>query len=148
LSSSDVVTEPLSGWRAWQIVATRRGPALASWSVSALWPARRPLEARCALHGPRPSAHHMCGIHAFQAREEMLAYLESGEDAPLLFSRRPQRALGIAVGRVSGWGRAVIHARGWRAQFAYPYDLYLLRGDRALSLALSSRYAVETLPAT
>jgi hypothetical protein len=146
MSRRDLVREPLRGWRAWQVVASRNGPALASWWMDALWPARRPLEARCGMHGPQPAAHHVCGIHAFDACEAALAYLDSGHEAPLLFVRRPQRALGLAVGRVSGWGRAVAHTRGWRSQFAYPYDLYLTRGDRALARTLADRYAVETSP--
>lgn len=144
MTDGDIVREPLRGWRGWQVLKGPHGPVLASWWMSALWPARRPLEARCGVHGPRPVAHHLCGIHAFSAREEALAYLDRSQDtAPLLFVRRPQRALGLAIGRVSGWGRAVSHARGWRSQFAYPYDLYLLRGDRALARALAGRYAVD-----
>ena len=151
MSARETVREALQGWRTWQVVESRDGPTLASWWVSTLWPARRPLEARCAVHGARPSTHHMCGIHAFTAAEQALAYLDREDDTPLLFSRRPDRAAGVAVGRVSGWGRAVTHERGWRSQFAYPYDLYLVRGGRALAHALSARYAVETLagaPAT
>jgi hypothetical protein len=141
-----VVEEPLRGWRAWQVVDSRDGPALASWWVSALWPARQPLEARCGLHGPRPALHHMCGIHAFTIRDDALAYLDRRHEGPLVFARRPERALGLVVGRVSGWGRAVAHTRGWRSQFAYPYDLYLVRGDRALITTLAGRYAVESSP--
>jgi hypothetical protein len=146
LSPRETLTEPLRGWRAWQVVQAGDGPALASWWVNAVWPALRPLEARCAQHGPRPAAHHVCGIHAFEDRESALAYLHRAYEAPLLFVRRPERALGIVVGRVSGWGRAIAHARGWRAQFAYPYDMYLIRGDRALARTLAGRYAVETSP--
>jgi hypothetical protein len=147
LSDREVVHEPLRGWRGWQIVGSPDRPVLASWWVNALWPARRPLESRCSVHGSLPVAHHLCGIHAFSARDEALAYLDRSHDAaPLLFSRRPQRALGVAIGRVSGWGRAVAHRRGWRSEFAYPYDLYLLKGDGALARSLAGRYAVEVLP--
>jgi hypothetical protein len=147
LIDCDVLTEPLRGWRGWQVVSGRHGPVLASWWVHALWPARRPLEARCGVHGSRPVTHHPCGIHAFSTREEAIAYLDRSQRAtPLLFVDRPQRALGLAIGRVSGWGRAVSHARGWRSQFAYPYDLHLLSGDRALARALAGRYAVDVSP--
>ena len=147
MSTREVLQEPLQGWRGWQIVDGRDGPVLASWWVNALWPARRPLESRCGMHGPRPVRHHLCGIHAFSAHDEALAYLDRSHDAaPLLFSPRPQRALGVAIGRVSGWGRAVAHQRGWRSEFAYPYDLYLLKGDSALALSLAGRYAIDVLP--
>ena len=147
MSRPDVVSEPLRGWRGWQVVPGQDGPSLASWCVGAVWPVRRALQSRCGLHGSRPAAHHLCGIHAFGDQAEALAYLDRSDAAtPLLFVRRPQRALGIAIGRVSGWGRAVSHTRGWRSEFAYPYDLHLLRGDRALAQALARRYAVEVSP--
>jgi hypothetical protein len=98
LSHRDIQREPLRGWRGWLVVDTSDGPTLASWCVSALWPARQALEARCGMHGS------------------------------------------------SGWGRAVSHTRGWRSEFAYPYDLQLLAGDRALARALAGRYGVEVSP--
>jgi hypothetical protein len=149
LSARDVLSEPLRGWRGWQVVESRDGPSLASWCVGALWPVRAALRSRCGLHGSRPATHHRCGIHAFDARDEALAYLgQSHEAAPMLFVRRPERALGVVIGRVSGWGRIVTHTRGWRSEFAYPYDLELLRGDRTLARALAGRYAVEVTPSS
>jgi hypothetical protein len=121
LSDRDIMSEPLRGWRGWKVVESRDGPALASWWVSALWPARRALQARCGLHGSRPAAHHVCGIHAFTARDDALDYLDRSHDAvPQLFARRPERALGMAIGRVSGWGRAVRHTRAGAASSPIP----------------------------
>jgi hypothetical protein len=142
----DETREALLGWRAWQVIEDRDGPTLTSWWLSTSWPVRRALEARCGMHGSRPAAHHVCGIHAFAAREDALAYAAADREGPQLFTRSPARALGIAVGRVSGWGRAVRHTRGWRSQYAYPYDVYLVSGDRALARLLADRYAVETAP--
>jgi hypothetical protein len=138
--------ETLRGWRAWQVVDGRDGPRLLSWWHGTPWPAREALKAACNRHGSRPAAHHSCGIYAFADREEALAYVGSRKPGPQLFMRHPERARGIAVGVVSGWGRAVAHARGWRSQFAYPYDLYLLSGDRGLARELAGAYAVETSP--
>jgi hypothetical protein len=138
--------EPLRGWRAWQVVDGRDGPGLTSWWHGTAWPVREALEATCNRHGGRPSVHHSCGIYAFEEREQALAYVREPRPGAQLFMCRPERALGIAVGVVSGWGRAVAHARGWRSQFAYPYDMYLLSGDRALARELADRYAVETSP--
>jgi hypothetical protein len=115
-------------------------------SSGQLWPARRQLEARCSVHGSRPAVHHVCGIHAFGAREDALAYVSRRCHGPALFARTPARALDVAIGRVSGWGRAVRHTAGWRSQYAYPYDLYLVGGDRALARTLADRYAVDTAP--
>jgi hypothetical protein len=140
------LVESLRGWRAWQVVDGRDGPRLLSWWHGTSWPERRPLEAACNRHGSRPSAHHSCGIYAFDACEQALAYARGRAPGPQLFMRHPVRARGIVVGVVSGWGRAVAHARGWRSQFAYPYDLYLLSGDGGLARELADRYAVDTSP--
>jgi hypothetical protein len=141
-----LVREALHGWRAWRVVERRDGPTLTSWWLDALWPARRALESACGMHGPRPVAHHMCGIHAYAAREAAFAYLgRRHEGPPSPFARRPERTLGVAFGRVSGWGHAVQHTHGWRSQFAYPYELFLIGGDRDLAVALASRYAVDTV---
>jgi hypothetical protein len=134
------VNEALRGWRAWQVVDGRDGPVLLSWAHATEWPARRALEARCNRHG-RPSAQHSCGVYAFSEREAALGYAVPPRGR--LFVPRP---LAVAVGVVSGWGRVIRHARGWRSQYAYPYDLYLTAGDRGLARALADRYAVETAP--
>jgi hypothetical protein len=138
--------EALRGWRAWQVLDGPDGPRLYSWAHGTAWPAQRPLEARCNRHGRRPSAHHSCGIYAFAEQADALEYAGRVPRGEGLFSRRPDRARGIVIGVVSGWGRAVRHAHGWRSQLAYPFDLYLLRGDRALARELADRYAVETSP--
>ena len=140
-----VESDALRGWRAWKIVEDADGPALASFWMQTLWPARRALESGCPAHGPHPRAHHTCGIHAFGAQHDALVYADRPCE-PLLFVRRVEHALGVAVGVVSGWGRAVRHSRGWRSQFAYPYDLYLPGGDTGLARALADRYAVDVSP--
>lgn len=140
------LVEALRGWRVWQVVDGRQGPRLLSWWHGTSWPERRALEAACSRHGARPSASHSCGIYAFASRERALEYVESRAPGPQLFMRHPERARGIAVGMVSGWGSAIAHAYGWRSQFAYPYDLYLLKGDRGLARELADRYAVDTSP--
>ena len=139
----EAAREPLRGWRAWQVVDGRHGPALVSWCVGTVWPARRELQSGCFIHGPRPAAQHRCGIHAFDALEDALAYADASQERLRLFDRRP---VGIAVGRVSCWGHVVRHTLGWRSQFAYPYDLYLLSDDPALARSLANRYAVDATP--
>lgn len=139
----DGSTEPLLGWRAWQVVDGKDGPKLESWCHGTTWPARQELRSRCYVHGSRPAVEHFCGIHAFAERDDAVSYASSVDGRLLLFNRRPGDALGIAVGRVSCWGRIVRHSHGWRSQFAYPYDLFLLSGDQALARSLSRRYAVD-----
>lgn len=138
--------EALEGWRAWQVVECKDGPALASWWMGTLWPTRRAMTSGCHAHGSRPAAHHVCGLHAFASHDDALAYAVAGQEQERLFALAPARALGVAVGRVSGWGRVVGHTHGWRSQFAYPFDLYLLAGDRSVARLIADRYAVETIP--
>jgi hypothetical protein len=144
----EVVRDALLGWRAWRVVDGDEGPTLMSWTLDVLWPARRALESHCQIHGCQPVAGHTCGIHAYGDRAEALTYVVRPTDGqPRLSARRAQRLLGLAFGRVSGWGHAVLHTRGWRSQLAYPYELVLLSRDRGLALALAGSYAVETVPA-
>jgi len=135
-ASPDVVT----GWRLWQVV--RRSDLqvrLAAWSAPELiWPARRRCEARCLLAVdaqhivPQPGCR--CGLHAYRTRE--LA------ERALAAEMRPTPTV---LGRVSLWGRVVAHQRGWRSQFAYPYELFVLGNDAELAPALRATYAVDAV---
>jgi hypothetical protein len=51
----------------------------------------------------------------------------------------------VALGRVSLWGRVFENTDGWRAQFAYPYELFVLGGDDGTVRALRDTYAVDVL---
>ena len=125
----------------WRVVDSPHRPALASWSVGTVWPARRELQSGCFIHGPRPAVQHLCGIHAFDAQEDALAYAEASQERLTLFDHRP---VAIAVGRGSCWGHVVRHTLGRRSQFAYPYDLYLLlSADPSLARLLARRSAVD-----
>ena len=97
----EATREPRRGWRVWRVVDSPHGPALASWRVGTVWPARGELQSGCFIHGPRPAVQHLCGIHAFDARADALAYAEASQERLMLFDHRP---VGIAVGRVSCWG--------------------------------------------
>ena len=141
----EATREPLGGWRVWRVVDSRHGPALASWRVGTVWPARRELQSGCFIHGPRAPVQHRCGIHAFDAQGDALAYAEASQERLTLFDHRPA---GIAVGRVSCWGHVVHHTLGWRSQFAYPYDPFLLSADPSLARLLSRRYAVDATQAS
>jgi hypothetical protein len=47
-------------------------------------------------------------------------------------SRCPLNAPLVVIGRVSLWGHWVRNEHGWRAQYAYPYDLCVQRAHRTL----------------
>jgi hypothetical protein len=48
----------------------------------------------------------------------------------------------LVVGQVALWGSIIEHARRWRAQFAYPSQLYVLSDNALLAQALRERYLV------
>jgi hypothetical protein len=142
--------EPILGWRIWHVIPRRQGALLASWSQSVDWPAGERMEAGCRgrlgfgwRHDHEaPHRGHLCGIYALRDRGEavgMLRELEQG--AP--WKPRP-----AAIGRVSLWGRVIENTGGWRAQFAYPYDLTLYRGNDRIARELRERYAVDVALAT
>jgi hypothetical protein len=131
-----LVTEPLLGWRLWHVRAAADGYRLESWAHAREWPAGRRMEARCRRH-ESPRADHRCGLYAFRTREAAEALLRRCAP-PRLAGCRP-----VALGSVSLWGRVIPHRDGWRAQFAYPYELFLLGGDRDAAAGLRDRYAVD-----
>jgi hypothetical protein len=49
----------------------------------------------------------------------------------------------IALGSVSLWGRILARERGYRAQYAYPYELFVIGGDEQIARELRDRYAVD-----
>ncbi|MGH2718885.1 MAG: hypothetical protein ACRDJU_09930 [Actinomycetota bacterium] len=137
--------EPLVGWRYWRA----EGGWLASLNRFQTWPPRKALQARCELpeseaHAePPPGPHCPCGIYAavdLPALQE-LAHPDLGEP--------------LVVGEVAVWGRIIPAARGFRAQFAVPRRLWLVReslppaeplgwpGDLPSTLARTYRAPVE-----
>jgi hypothetical protein len=52
----------------------------------------------------------------------------------------------MALGRVSLWGRVVARENGFRAQYAYPYELFLIGGGDDLARRLRRLYAVDVWP--
>ena len=148
---SATLCEPLVGWRLWHVRPHGDDYRLESFTWHHVaWPARERLVAQCAVHGEdAPVAEHECGIYAFatqQGAEDLLRrytgvhqrYGPRASEAP-----PPRRGRPIALGRVSLWGRVLAREHGFRAQFAYPYDLIVIGGDADLASALRRQYAVD-----
>ena len=148
---SGLRTEPLLGWRLWHVRRHAEDYRLESFTWHHVnWPAGRRMEARCTLHGrDAPATDHVCGIYAFIDRalaEELLRrytgvrhrYGRHHQELPLPAPGRP-----VALGRVSLWGRILVREHGYRAQYAYPYELFLIGGDDRLAAALRRLYRVD-----
>ncbi len=141
MSHTPTSIEPILGWRVWHVDPA--GPWLRSWAQTADWPAGERMEAGCRSrlglrwrsrdHGA-PNREHDCGIYACRERE----------DAERLIDHLDGRGrLPTAIGRVSLWGRVFENTGGWRAQFAYPYDIELVGGSSDLAAGLRRRYGVD-----
>jgi len=137
---------PVVAWRAWALVETAEGPELRSVVYAHPWPARAPLRMACepggCLGARWPMQPHACGIHAFKDRADAGAFPSMWEARRFPQGSFPQQSV---VGQVSLWGRVVEHERGYRAEFAYPYALFLSQEQAWLAAPLAARYKVDVL---
>jgi hypothetical protein len=138
-------TEPIVAWRLWRVrrldtLAGERPPRLAAagrLGIPKFWEPRAATTAVCSSYrtsheAPWPSCR--CGIYGLRTRE-------LAEQALGKYARGG--APNWALGRVSLWGRIVECEQGWRAEYAYPYDLVLFTNDAALGDELRKLYAVD-----
>ncbi len=150
---SDLVSDPIIGWRLWKVRRhgdRHRLESLTWHHVS--WPAGSRLQAACITNRHEAPAHgHDCGIYAFKTRQlaedllrrymgEKQCYFEGRSLVPHGPADRP-----LALGRVSLWGRVLERENGFRAEYAYPYELFLIGDgrDAAVARELRALYAVD-----
>ena len=143
-SSGDAVyTEPIVGWRFWRLRRLEtygeerplRLAAAGRFGIPKFWEPRAATKAVCSSYhtahdAPWPSCR--CGIYGL--REQDVA-----ERALLKYARGDLERW--ALGRVLLWGRIVESDRGWRAEYAYPYDVAVFADD--LAAELRDLYAVD-----
>jgi hypothetical protein len=142
---------PIIAWRLWHVRRNDEAYRLESFTWHHVsWPAQARFEARCSTHGAEaPVQGHECGIYAFRTRElaeDLLRrytgvrhhYGRPNQELPPLRYGCP-----IAIGRVSLWGRVLARENGFRAQYAYPYELFLIGGQDELARELRRLYAVD-----
>lgn len=105
--------DPLVGWRAWRVP---NGEELRSVAHFDAWPKAKKMVARCSLGHEHPAPHKSCtcGVYAHRVASA-IAMKRWGVTA------RDTRIMG----RVSLWGKVFLYTEGYRAQFAYPYELFV-----------------------
>lgn len=121
-----------------------------------VWPFRNQYEASCEetpttegfytgspeKSDPPPHQGHMCGIHAEKEANECLGYVQY--DAVNLGSGNYQ--LGSVLVKLAIWGHVLEGTTGYRAQYAYPVEIYL--PDKladTIGVGLSNNYGCKVL---
>lgn len=109
------MVEVITGWRGWGLSSNGRLQALGQ---SHIWPAKQAMVAECALRlgGAHiaPAFSCSCGIWAFKDLDRLVAAIGGGYSTIKV------------LGMVSLWGRVIETENGYRAQYAYPSELWLL----------------------
>lgn len=121
---AETFVDAIVGWRVWRLCRGPSGPALvAAGAGRGAWPARRALAAGCRRspsgqgRPPHRSPERACTCGAY-ASDTLRSLVAPGRPFPPL----------PVVGTVALWGRVIEHARGWRAEYAYPDRVRLLCG--------------------
>lgn len=161
LSAPDFVqTEPIQAHREWWY--NRSLSRLESVVFPTCWPPCEKFEAVCELVPPvnipdfacpdSPNPDCTCGIFAFKDSSQPETWLKErstvfdvfhkvhGGDARDFMdslSRVP------VIGTVSMWGRVVRHKQGYRAQWAYPYEVVVPRWAPLVAEEIRSSYGVD-----
>lgn len=129
-------TDPIRAWRCWRY-GTRTGH-LESTIRSTLWLPCERLTAQCLCgtagsirckHAPNEDCS--CGIYAWLDRADLHRLVRIEDETVPVW------------GEVSLWGDIVQHERGVRAQYAYPYALYMSAGYNQLAAKIRNDYCVD-----
>lgn len=109
----------LTGWRGWKVNPFEM--RLGALGVSAEWKPRKEMRAKCTkgLGGKHkaPNWDCECGIWAFSSLDNLVAAIGSGYKEVKV------------IGQVELWGKIIETENGFRAERAYPKELWLLDND-------------------
>lgn len=140
--------EPITGYRCWNV--HHHGLLLGQNHVEP-WQPYTPFVARCGhavspghivnglwMQAPVWSCH--CGVYAFHTQESV--------DERVMMGRSPWmtgvQGIGMEAmvwGEVKLWGKVIVHEDGYRAEFAYPGELWC--EDESLCPKVASLYGVS-----
>lgn len=107
------LVQVITGWRGWKL----KDGLLGALGVDATWPAREALRATCKSGSSEshlaPAWSCNCGVWAFKDMDGLIAALSGNYSVDV-------------IGSVSLWGRVIETENGYRAQYAYPSELWLV----------------------
>lgn len=121
----------LTGWRAWDVIHTDAGLRLEALGKNVVWEPKKQLVATCLsepgisfsrtlrLEHTAPAFNCTCGIWSFKDLDRLVQALNDRGHAKRI----------KVLGTVSLWGRVVETENGWRAQYGYPSELWLMDRD-------------------
>lgn len=104
----------ITAWRAWGVTNNAGEWRLKALGKNHIWEPKKRLEATCeaSKQHPAPQKECTCGVWSFKTLDVLIPALN---------------AYTVKVfGNVSLWGRIIETENGFRAQFAYPKELWLL----------------------
>ena|SRR2546422_4769970 len=151
------------GWRTWTTGNPALPPCLSSLRGDR-WPHRTPLIAGCRANDVPPSfdPHYRtqlhnapeesctCGIYALRTELQLFAEDLGGPAvAPMMSTAviqlsqlRSVSPILAIIGKVALWGKVIEHTEGFRAEYAYPLELWALDAPQALVTDLHFGYGV------
>lgn len=120
----------LTAWRGWSV----NDGILTALGTDYDWAPKRAARAKCEHHShPAPQMQCSCGFWSFKTLDLLVEALRNYTSDTLV------------VGTVEIWGRVVECQNGFRSEFAYPKELWLLKGGME---SLSWTYGVPVRQAT
>lgn len=153
-------TEPITAFREWWW--NRNLLRLESVVFPTCWPPYERFEATCELVPPvnipdfgcpePPNPDCSCGIFAFKESDQAYAWLKERSTVFDVFNKahggdtkKFMDGLGKVpvVGKVSLWGQIVSHVKGYRAQFGYPYEIFVPRWAPETAEEIRAIYSVD-----
>lgn len=140
--------EPITGYRAWSV---HHNGLLIGQSHAEPWPPYTPFVARC---GHAVSPHHIregqwieaplischCGIYAFNNTVMLEERIQADKNS-WISGIHTIGEEAMVWGEVKLWGRVIVHQSGYRAEFAYPGELWC--EDEKLCAKVASLYGVS-----
>lgn len=127
-----LVAGPIVAFRSWWIVTWSLEIRVCSLTNMIVWTPGMPQRAMCQTSNQHnggadrpanwakqraPVRGCSCGNYGFRQIDAALTYEPPVQNFPNVMAR--------AWGAVALWGRVIEHAHGWRAQWAYPLELWL-----------------------
>jgi hypothetical protein len=132
----------VEGWRAWQVSreVPRFGNPPKLYSATHgdyYWAPRKAMQAFCPRadsHGGVPGQNCRCGFYSAKTLPHLMTMPYHRYDIDTGMVR--------VVGRVANWGGVVPGSHGWRAEWAYPVELYVPFEAHRIADALEEAYGV------